>query len=62
MGSDTCAVRVSRPARCFPLKNSAATHLDKRLSCLQEVLSTLGFGTLLIPVNNGLVRDTVFVV
>lgn len=55
MGSDTCAVRVSRPARWFPLKNSAATHLDERLSCLQEVLSTLGFGTLLIPVNNGLI-------
>lgn len=54
-GRDTCAVRVSRPARWIPLENSAATHLHERLSCLQEVLSTLGLRGLLIPINDGLI-------
>lgn len=37
-------------------------YLDKRLSRVQEVLSTLGLRALLVPINDSLVRDTVLIV
>lgn len=40
----------------------AMTYLDKRLGGLEEVLPSLGLRALLVPVYDGLIRDTVFVV
>jgi len=36
--------------------------LDERLSALEEVLPPLRLGALLVPINDGLVRDAVLVV
>jgi hypothetical protein len=38
------------------------THLDERLSSFQEVTLALRLGTLLCPVNDGLIADHVFIV
>lgn len=38
------------------------THLDQTFRSLKEVLFALRLGTLLMPINNGLIRDAVRVV
>lgn len=38
------------------------SYLDKGFGSLEEVLASTGFRSLLIPVNDGLVRDAVFII
>ena len=42
--------------------NTRGAYLDKRFGRLQEVLTALRLGALLVPVDDSLVRDTVLVI
>jgi hypothetical protein len=54
--------RTGPISKAFFRNRKAATDLDEWLSGLDKMTFTLGDGALLRPVNNGLIRDTIFVV
>ena len=37
-------------------------YLDQGLGSLEEMLSTLGFGAFVVPVDDGLIGNTVFII